>query len=143
MDEDSCLRQGRALLRTWKYRLNPLHGGGQMKGMQREERQILGSSLYKRLGWAYLHHPRGGIVSSVPSCPNFPSRRQGLIPISWLQKGGFMSAPKCLILCFQHIHHSTYLCAFLGEEPGFPPARLRLCLMLPGRYPAKKKKRWQ
>ena len=53
---------------------------------------------------------RGEGLSSIPSCPAFQSGRQGLGSISQLLKGGFMSPPKCLILCFQYLHHTTYLC---------------------------------
>lgn len=80
----------------------------------------MGSSVCERLGWACLHHPGAGGFSSIPSCPAFQSRRQGLVSVSQLLKGGFMSAPKCLILCFQYLHHTTYVCAFLWQGPRLP-----------------------
>lgn len=70
------------------------------------------------MGWAgLLHHPEEG-----PSCPARPSRR-GLVPISRPLKGGFMSVPKCLILCVQNIQHTTCLGAFLWQGASFPTSR--------------------
>lgn len=123
---------GKDIAENLKVQAGPQHG--QIQGYKEKRGQSPGSNLCKR--W-------GEPASTIPSCPTFLSRRQGLVPISWPLKDGFMSAPKCLILCFQYTHHTTYLWPFCGKEPGFPPARLRHSLMPPGRSPAKKKNGWQ
>ena len=45
-----------------------------------------------------------------------------------------MSAPKCLILCFQYLHHTTYVCTFLWQGARLPTSEAEA---LP------EEKRWQ
>lgn len=135
--DEGHLRQEEGTARIWKCRLNQRHGEWGSRGQGAEKRG-------GRPWAAGVYESEGGPVSITPGSslhsqlPNLPEQETGLVSLSLL-KGGFMSLLKCLILCFQYLHHTTHLCFLAGRSRASHQGGLGNCLMLPGGSSARKR----